>query len=187
MYQTYKNLVSLSELYEGEETNCELATKYQESEDPIYLAEIFRRYFPYIQTTADNYFYLTDADKGSLAIEELHKSMIDYEVGKGAKIQTLFIKYYNNRLRVETQALNSQMRKANNNCDSYEHAAELFEGYADKNIAIVELESALEQSGVLSENELEYCKIIMRSDNVKDVDVAKRLKVRSEESRVGKK
>lgn len=177
MYETYKNLVTLSELYIGGEENCQIAENYQRTGDPVYLAEIFCRYFPFIQTTSEKYFYLTEADKASFAIEELHKSILDYDSKKGAKIQTLFITYYNNRLRTETQALNLQKRKANNNCDSYEHAATLFEGYADKEFAIIELQEALEQSGMLSDNELAYCKIIMSSDNIKDIDVARNLDI----------
>lgn len=175
MYETYKNFSRLSELYQGKEDNSSLVKRYKDEQDPIYLAEIFCRYFPYIQTTSEKYFYLTEADKASFAIEELHRSMMDFNEDRGTKIQTLFITYYNNRLRTETQSLNLQKRKANNNCDSYENAATLFDGYVDGELAIVELQAALEQSGILSENELAYCKIIIKSDNIKDSDVAKKL------------
>lgn len=176
MYTTYKNLLILSDLYEGEETNSNLALKYQQTKDPIFLAVVYTRYYAYIKTTADNYFNLTDADKASFAIEELNKALLDYKLERGAKVQTLFIKYYKNRLRQETQATNLYKRRANNNCDNYE-TAEIFEGYKESSFGFVELELALEQADLLTENEKMYCKIIMSSDNVNDSDVAKKLEI----------
>lgn len=179
MYGTYHRLLELAGLYEEEETNCELAIKYQVNEDPIYLAVIYCRYFAYIKSTAGRYFNITDADKESYALEELHKSMLDYKITGGAKVQTLFITYYNNRLRAETQSMNLQKRAANNNCEDFEETAEIFNGYIDDEINIIELSTALDQMEQLTENEKMYCKIVIQTDEIKDIDIAKQLGISS--------
>lgn len=178
MEKTYLNFLRMAELYEGEGDNNELVREYKRTKDPIYLAEIFCRYYPYIQKIASRYFNLTDADKASFAVEELHKSMNDFDEKMNTQIQTLFVAYYSNRLRAETQSMNLQKRKANNNCDSFEQTAvSILEGYRDDKLDIIEIQTALEQSGILTENELEYCKIIIGSDNVRDSDVARELNI----------
>ena len=178
MEKTYLNFLRMAELYEGEGDNNELVREYKRTKDPIYLAEIFCRYYPYIQKTAARYFNLTEQDKASFAVEELHKAMLDFEEDRNCQIQTVYITYLNNRLRAETQAMNLQKRKANNNCDSFEQTAvSILKGYRDNELDVIEIQTALEQSEILTENELEYCKIIIGSDNVRDSDVAKELNI----------
>ena len=129
-------------------------------------------------TITNKYFYLTDQDKASFAVEELHKAMKDFDSTKGAKIQTLFSRYINNRLRTETQSLSYQKRTANNTAESYEFASELTNGYDQADYSEIEFIQMLEQSKLLTENELKYCKIVMKDHiDVRDSDVARAMNV----------
>lgn len=180
MQNTYKNFMELTALYTGNTTNLDnLAIDYQISQDPVLLAVVFCKQFSYIMTQVDKYFYLSESDKSSFAVEELHKAMMDFQVGKGAKIQTLYSRYLNRRLYAETNMLNHQKRSANNSADSYEavmlnnttgYKEEAFEDYA--------LLSSLEDADILTENELKYCQIIMRESSiVTDSEVAREIGV----------
>lgn len=177
MEAMYKNLLPMANMYEGENDSTEITELYQQTQDPKYLSYIFCNYYRYIRTVADRYFYITEQDKGSYAIEELHKAMLDYDSSKGAKIETLYVAYYERRLRMETQALNTHKRKANNECEDYAETVEINEGAFDSELAMAEIALALEQSAILTENELAYCRIIMLDENTKDSDVAKLLDV----------
>lgn len=173
----YENLLELAELYEGERDSTEIAEMYQKTQDPIYLSTIFCDYYLYVKSIANQYFNITDEDKGSFALEELHKAMMDYDSSKGAKVETLFITYLRNRLRTETQAMEMQKRRANNSCEDFDDSEVIFYGYEDNKLDIAEIEIALKQSELFSDNELAYCRIIMEDDNTKDSDVAKILEV----------
>lgn len=174
MLNTLKNFQDLSKLYTGTKNLDQSAIEYQSTNDPVILAYVFVKSFPLIVNQANKYFYLTESDKASYAVEELHRSMIDFEEGKGAKIQTFFSRYLNNRLRAETQALNMDKRKSNNASESYEAIMEIASGYFESGYDDVEFTNLLETSFNLSENELKYCKIVMTNTlDVKDSDIAR--------------
>lgn len=176
MYNTYKNLRRIAEMSNERGDISSLALKYQKNQDMMYLSVIFCEYFPYIRQTADNYFNLTDEDKSSYVLEEIHKSLMDYDETRNAKIQTIMITYIKNRLRSETQQTNMQKRKANNQTSSYENTAGIFEGKHSGGLDKVEMNTTIEQMKALSENEKEYCKIVS-SDDYTDSDVARIMNV----------
>lgn len=178
MQTTYKNFSNLSTLYTGDTSNLDnLALEYQRTEDPILLAVVFCRQYPYILTQTNKYFNLSESDKASFVVEELHKSMKDFQTGKGAKIQTLFSRYLNRRLYAETSMLNHQKRSANNSADSYEEVAETnpmkYEEEAYENYELID---SLKSADILTDNELKYCRIIMtETDKVRDSEIAREL------------
>ena len=176
MYNTYKNMRRIAEM--GKEMNdiSNLAERYQQNQDMVYLSVIFCEYFPYIRQTADNYFNLTDEDKSSYILEEIHKSLMDYDASRNTKIQTIMMKYIKNRLRSETQQTNMQKRKANNQTASYDNTLGIFEGKHSGGLDRVEMDTTIEQMKSLSENEKEYCKIVSSNDYT-DSDVARVMNV----------
>src|SRR5699024_12664157 len=91
-----------------------LALKYQKNQDMMYLSVIFCEYFPYIRQTADNYFNLTDEDKSSYVLEEIHKSLMDYDEKRNTKIQTIMITDIKNRVRTEKKHSHMKKNKTNN-------------------------------------------------------------------------
>src|SRR5699024_7336603 len=176
MYNTYKNMRRIAEM--GKEMNdiSNLAERYQQNQDMVYLSVIFCEYFPYIRQTADNYINLTDEDKSSYILEEIHKSLMDYDASRNTKIQTIMMKYIKNRLRSETQQTNMQKRKANNQTASYDNTLGIFEGKHSGGLDRVEMDTTIEQMKSLSENEKEYCKIVSSNDYT-DSDVARVMNV----------
>lgn len=181
MYQTYKNFKNLTTLYTGETSDpSTLAIEYQKTQDPVLLAVVYCEQFAYILTQVEKYFNLTDEDKASFSVEELHKAMMNYNPQGGAKLPTLYSRYLNNRLRAETQMSNHQKRSANNQCECYEAITMNVEGVEDDRLKDLEFYHSLEQSGMFTENEIALCKIVMNDTiHIKDVDIAKQLKVSS--------
>lgn len=179
MYQTYQNFLRISKIYDGEEETDRLVERYQQDADPLYLAVIFCRNFGYIKSQVDIYFNITLQDKASLAVEELHKAMLDFEQNKGAKFLTFYSRYLNNRLRSETQFTTRHRRKANNNCDDYEDAIKTHgQSYEDINIEKAEIIIALRQSDILNERELKYCEIVITNgDKIRDIEISKELDI----------
>jgi len=182
MIETYENFKELSNLYTGEDTNLDnLAIEYQQTEDPCLLVHVFCKWFPYTVSQVSKYFYLTEEDKASFVVEELHKAMTDFDVTRGAKIQTLFSRYLNNRLRAETQMMNHHKRRANNSTDSYQAFAEVTQGHKELGYDQVEFLNIIRTSCNLNDNEVKYCEIVTSVDpnNIKDTDIAKLLGVTS--------
>jgi DNA-directed RNA polymerase specialized sigma subunit len=180
MKNTFKNFQELATLYSGQTSNLdELALNYQESQDPVLLAVVFCKQYPYILTQVDKYFNLSEADKSSFAVEELHKAMNDFKTEKGAKIQTLFSRYLNRRLYAETNMLNHQKRSANNTADSYEEVMiQVTQGYDEVGYSDCDFYNSLIDSELLTVNELKYCRIIMReTSKLTDSEVARELNV----------
>lgn len=179
MQTTYKNFKELSTLYTGQTSNLDaLALEYQQTEDPIILAVVFCKQYPYILTQVEKYYNLSESDKSSFSVEELHKAMLDFQTGKGAKIQTFFSRYLNRRLYKETWVLSHQKRSANNSADSYEAVMQVKAGYDEAGFSDCDFIYSLENSNLLTENELKYCRIIMRETaKLTDSEIARELSV----------
>lgn len=180
MNQTYSNLKTLANLHEGEKCLSILTTEYQNTGDPIIFSFVFCEYFGYIKRISDNYFYLTESDKASFALEELDKSMRNFDKSKGVKIQTLFSKYYKNRLRAETEMLNYQKRSLNNTADSYDAIMDDIGNEQTDHTSQNEFEKIefldYIRNAELTELEVKYCEIIIEDgDKVSSTDIAERL------------
>lgn len=181
MQETFKNFSTLSHLYEGDKTLSETALKYQKDNNPIYLAHIFCKLYPYLKTQADKYFYLTDEDKVSFVLEELNKAVLAYDATKGAQVQTLVSTYVNNRLRTETQQLQHHKRCVNNTADSYDElVATCDDAEGSEDCFMNVLTELTLASAELSSTELQCCKIIMDEPHeLKNTEIAEKMGITS--------
>lgn len=196
MNKTYEQLKDIAMLHTGEEDANKLALMYQEEEDAVILSYVFCKHFGLTYTECDKYFGITEEDKASFALEELHKAMHHYRENGGASVITLYSRFLNNRLRTETQALNYDKRKGNVNAESFEGTLEEDDkgnksstgysnqlGYEEAGFDEAELLLSLASKEELTENEYRYCKIIIRdvndTKNIRDSDIAKRLNISS--------
>jgi hypothetical protein len=181
MKNTYRNFGQLSKLYYNQEADINyVVLDYQATNDPVCLAFVFCKLFPYTILQTNKYHHITTEDKASFAVEELSKAMRDYSpLSKKAKIQTLFDRYLHNRLRMETEKVSFHNRRANNGADNYEFVADKTI-YMESQYDQVEFIETL-RSMNLSDNALKYCELIVRtSDNkIKDTDIAKMLGISS--------
>lgn len=188
MRETYESLKTLGNLYRGTETLEEIAINYQNTEDPIILAYVFTKQYGLIYGVVQKYFYLTEDDFASFAVEEVHKVLMNYNpyAEKKASVRTMIVRYLERRLYAETKNLSYQKRSANNTADSYEvYVADLNTGsksmsYKEDQFEMIELLELVEKVDNLTKNEIEYCRIIMQSgDKVKATDIAQELKISS--------
>lgn len=170
MLETYKNFKGIANLVEGN-LNAEMVESYKETQDMVILAKVYVKYYAHLTNVASKFFNITDQDKASCIVEEIHKALMNYDSRKGAAIQTLVTKYVNNRLRAETQSENYQMRKANNESDSYESLMEVNavpESFSEES-SILETLSVLDSLN-LTANEKRYCEIILLDETSKLAD-----------------
>jgi DNA-binding CsgD family transcriptional regulator len=175
MINTYNSLKPLANLYNGETNLSQVAVTYQQSNDPILFAFAFCEVYPLLKLQADKYFYLNEADKASILLEEVNKALNDYQPIYCTKVQTLITTYVNRRFYAETKMLQHDRRKINIGVDSYETMVEFQDeetiesiGYKD-----IELGESLPKAK-LTENELTYCKIVMNeTTSLRDSDVAR--------------
>lgn len=161
MIETYKNFKEIAQLNE-EALNVEMVNNYKETQDMTVLAKVYVKHFAFFIRISEKFFNITEQDKASCIVEEIHKALMDYDASRGVQIQTLVTKYVNNRLMGATQRENYQRRKINTLSDSYEKLAKID---AMPEVA-VEDSSTLETLSVLdtlnlSDNERRYCEIIL--------------------------
>lgn len=161
MYNTLKNFKQIA-ILNSEELTPKLVESYKETQDGTILAKVFVKYFAHFKNVADRYFGLTDEDRASYIVEELHGAMMNYDSNKGS-IGTLASRYIANRLRCETEAINADKRKSTLESDSFEakieEGARGIEGAREDEIVFesVDLIDSLD----LTPNEKEFCKIFL--------------------------
>lgn len=177
MVSTYENLKPLTALYTGTKDFTQAALQYQETQDPAAFAYIFCGYFAFIKSVTDQFYYVTESDKASFALEELHKSLLAFDLSRGFKVQTLFSTYLRKRLVSETGVKHYQKRKANNSADSYERLLEdcVEEGQSLNELDDINFMMSLTDSN-LTDVEVRFCKIVLQ-EKVNCADIAKRLNI----------
>ncbi len=136
----------------------QIAEAYRESLNPSLLALAFEKTFKLIIHVSAKYYGLTNEDIASFALEKLDFSLQTYKMGQ-ANFTTYFTTVLMNKFREETEALNTQKRKAIFFSDSYETMVE--NGY-DLVACTIEddIVYSLEEYN-LSVRELEYCNLII--------------------------
>jgi len=136
----------------------QIAEAYRESLNPSLLALAFEKVFKLIIHVSTKYYGLTNEDIASFALEKLDFSLQTYKIGQ-ANFTTYFTTVLMNKFREETEALNTQKRKAIFFSDSYETMVE--NGY-DLVACTIEddIVYSLEEYN-LSVRELEYCNLII--------------------------
>ena len=136
----------------------QIAEAYRESLNPSLLALAFEKTFKLIIHVSAKYYGLTNEDIASFALEKLDFSLQTYKIGQ-ANFTTYFTTVLMNKFKEETEALNTQKRKAIFFSDSYETMVE--NGY-DLVACTIEddIVYSLEEYN-LSVRELEYCNLII--------------------------
>lgn len=136
----------------------EIAEAYGESLNPSLLALAFEKVFKLIIHVSTKYYGLTNEDIASFALEKLDFSLQTYKIGQ-ANFTTYFTTVLMNKFREETEALNTQKRKAIFFSDSYEVMVE--NGF-DLIAATCEDDEIIELTQYkLTEKELQYCNLIL--------------------------
>lgn len=177
MIKTYSNLLRLAQDYQGELNYNLIANKYQEKECPILFAYMFTELYPLMVSVVNKYFNLTDCDKASFCLEELHKCLNTYDEHRKTKFTTLFTTFLNNRLRAETEMTNHKVRKLNYESSYIE---DLVSGnelitfdfpFNEQGYEVIEIKSALHKMN-LTKTELEYCELILENSSILDSHIA---------------
>lgn len=177
MRQTYANLSKLAK--ENQLELQDAVHNYQKDEDPISFANIFCKLYPLSLSVCSKFWNLTESDMASFCLEELHNAIHKYDDGQDTKFQTFFATCFRNRLRHETQKLDCDKRKANTKSEDFAAYAEIAQGYYEVGIENAEVHDLL--AGIeLSENEQQYCQIIMKTPGkITDKEISKIIGVSS--------
>jgi RNA polymerase sigma factor (sigma-70 family) len=137
----------------------QIAEAYGESLNPSLLALAFEKTFKLIINISAKYYGLTNEDIASFSLEKLDLCLQTYKNGQ-ANFSTYFTTTLMNKFREETEALNTQKRKALFYSDSYELMVE--NGYDLVACTIEEDEIIYSlQEYNLTPREMEYCNLIL--------------------------
>jgi RNA polymerase sigma factor (sigma-70 family) len=137
----------------------QIAEAYRESLNPSLLALAFEKTFKLIMHVSKNYYGLTDEDIASFALEKLDDCLLTYKNGQ-ASFSTYFTRTLHNKFREETEALNTQKRKALFFSDSYEVMVENGFDLVAATCEDDEIMDTLTQYK-LTKKELQYCSLIL--------------------------
>lgn len=138
----------------------QLAAVYAEGLNPSALASAYRKIFKLAVQISKKYYGFSSEDLASFVLEELDKSLQMYTPERSA-FSTFFATMLNNRLRMESQALSTDKRKAFLYADSFEQAIENgYDAVCDMYEGIQETLESLKAFG-LTLRELTYCKLVM--------------------------
>ena len=172
MQETYKMLVGLIQNKYKDLSMEQLAIEYQKELNPSNLAESFVRNYSFILQISSHYYGLTDQDIASYALERLDYCLQTYQ--QGNKFLTYYGTVLKNKLREETQYLNTHKRKAIFHSSSYEVMVDNgFDIVAcaqeDETTNLVE---DLRERG-LEDREIQYCIYLLLGES--NADIAKNM------------
>lgn len=185
MKTTLKNFQNLAKLADNTKPEKELIVEYQQSKKPEIFCLMFCRYYQMMNSTANQFFNLTEHDISSFATEELSKALLDFNPCKGSgNLGGLLKKYLFNRLRSETEKLANHKRKIN-------FQSEYLDSMRDENgnemknqisdcrdyFSFFDVFATI-QSFKLTANQLKYCVEVMSGNEV-DSDIADKLGISS--------
>lgn len=118
MEETLKMMKQILTGKECKVDETELINQYKEGLYPNILAYFYCNNYTIICKTNALYSIITDEDKASFCLQELDKCLLNYNSNNNAKFITYFLKCYKNRLRTETELLNTLKRKVNINYEN---------------------------------------------------------------------
>lgn len=146
----------------------QLADVYTKDLNPSVLASAFSKTFKLIINISQKFFGFSQADIASYSLETLDKCLQTYIPGE-AVFTTYFTKIFSNRLREESQKLNTHKRKACFMSDSLEGLME--NGY---DVATSNENDSCDLTGFnLDERELTYCNLLL--DGYTNAEISKKL------------
>ena len=155
MNRTYKQMMLLVTNESNEMTLEELSTNYKINLNPIYLATAYTKLHPLIISVSQLFFGLSDDDIQSFALEKLDQALQTLDTNKSL-LTTFFYTLLKNKLREETQYLNTQKRKVLYNSSSYEKLVE--DGFELSSEFDFPEEYSLDG---ITLKEKEYCKLLI--------------------------
>ena len=147
----------------------DLAEAYQKDLNPQILATAFHKCYKLAISTAKKFHGLTSEDIESFAVTILDKCLRNYQP-LGATFSTYYVTVYNNKLREETEALDTDKRKANITSNSLETLLDNGIDFASDESTETWMLIEILKSFKLSHRELNYCKLIM--DGYTNADIA---------------
>lgn len=153
----------------------EAVERFKRGEVAEAIGFIYCNQYGHLKNISAKFPRLTAEDKASFILSEINSALTDYDKTKGAQIQTLVSKYAYRRLYSENKMREHQKRRAN-----YDQTTASYEEYIETAAASwgsndeyrAELLDYL-KSIDLTENELEFCKIIITNRAAKNTDIAK--------------
>lgn len=137
----------------------EISIQYKDSLDPSLLALAFHKTHRLTMTIANRYYGLSTDDIASHSLERLDMCLVTFNP-EAAGFVTYYSTVFSNKLREETEALNTQKRKTIFYSESYEQLVET--GFE---VAVEEFDFLDEMMNLdnynLTEREKEYCALVM--------------------------
>lgn len=109
-----KTLAMMKGILTGKEKDTnekELIKEYKDNKCPNILAYFYSDNFGVIRNISKLYPILSDDDKASFCLNELNDCLLNYDETFDVKFITYFSRCFKNKLRMETQQLNTQKRK----------------------------------------------------------------------------
>ena len=154
------NMLSTLIIEDTRNMNLEqIAEAYRESLNPSLLALAFEKTYKLIINISAKYYGLTNEDIASFSLEKLDMCLQTYKSGQ-VNFSTYFTMTLMNKFREETEALNTQKRKALFFSDSYEVMVENGFDLVAATCEDNEIMDTLTQYK-LTEKELQYCSLIL--------------------------
>jgi RNA polymerase sigma factor (sigma-70 family) len=154
------NMLSTLIIEDTRNMNLEqIAEAYRESLNPSLLALAFEKTYKLIINISAKYYGLTNEDIASFSLEKLDMCLQTYKSGQ-VNFSTYFTTTLMNKFREETEALNTQKRKALFFSDSYEVMVENGFDLVAATCEDDEIMDTLTQYN-LTEKELQYCSLIL--------------------------
>lgn len=174
MDTTLKTLSTIMAPELGKLSLEQLSAIYAEGLNPSVLAVAFNKVYRLAIRIGQHYYGFSEEDLASFTLEELDKSLQLYTPGRSV-FTTYFATMLNNRLRMESQALSTDKRKAFLYADSLDDVLEGGFDIAAQMVDNIEDTLASLLSLGLTSRELQYCKLVML--DYKNSEIAKILGV----------
>ena len=164
MENTLKLMKSILTGKEKDTNEKELIKEYQEKLSPNILAYFYVNNFGLICRIAKLYPILSNEDIASFCLQELDNCIQNFDININVKFITYFITCLKNRLRVETQSVQVQKRKALINYTLLDNVNDLYlQDFEDINYII--------DNYNLSFFEKLQCKLLYYGYNIKEIAI----------------
>lgn len=135
----------------------QLSSLYRLTQQQSIIAEAFEQLKRLIQISNNQYPHFEIADSVSFALEKLEMCLLTYVPGSGTKFSTYFMKVYKNKLREESQYLNTHKRCVIYNSTSLNYLME--EGFDLATNKTID-SNTLVLPKTLTKRERQYCELL---------------------------
>lgn len=163
MEETLKMMKSIITGKECKVNENELIKEYQKELSPNILAYFYVDNYRILQKTNLYYSILSTEDKASFCLQELDKCLQNYKLDNKVKFITYFIRCYKNRLRTESELLNTQKRKAMLNIIDIDNIE------INANCNLIEDTDFILNNYDLTKEEKKQCKLLNMGYSIKEI------------------